>query len=235
MDMDKPLLGKKVAVLVETEYIHDEIEYYKKRVPELGGELTLLCYLWGKESMDLVNDIDNPDRPVTSVHRLMVDQCVTKHEPDEFDVVMCAANYVAVRLREIPPMGSLGSPEKVGSAPAVQFFARAMENKKIVKAAMCHALWLLTPRPDLLKGRRVICHTVVLADIRNAGAVFVPEPGHVVVDDDLVTARSFADVEAYFAAIIDTVIHRSKPKPAHSSTSTVDKIVGAGEQRNRKR
>lgn len=202
--MDKPLFGKKVAVLVETEYIHDEIEFYKKRIPELGGELTLLCYLWGKPSRDLVNDIDNPDSPVTSAHRLTVTECVGNHEPEEFDIVICAANYVAVRLREIPPMGSLGSSDKVATAPAVRFFARAMANKNIVKAAMCHALWILTPRPDLLSSRRVICHTVVLSDILNAGATFVAAPSHVVVDQDLVTARSFADIDGYFKAIVET-------------------------------
>lgn len=58
------------------------------------------------------------------------------------------------------------------------------------------------PSPELLIGRRVICHTVVLADIHNAGAVYVPDEGEVIVDDDLVTARSFANVEGYFWAIV---------------------------------
>jgi uncharacterized protein len=199
---EKPLAGKKVAVLVETEYIYDEIEYYKKRVPELGGEVHLLSYLWGQASKDFVNDIDSPDRPVTDVHRLTVDRCVTHSDPNDYDIVICLANYVAVRLREIPPMGSLGSPELTRTAPAVRFFAKAMQNRRIVKGAMCHALWLLTPHPELLRGRRVICHTVVLSDIHNAGAIFVPDPSHVVIDGDLVTARSFHDVEAYFNAIV---------------------------------
>ncbi|MBV9489148.1 MAG: DJ-1/PfpI family protein [Verrucomicrobia bacterium] len=199
-----PLQGKRVAVLVETEYIHDEIEYYKNRVPALGGELNLLTYLWDHSYRDLVNDIDSPDRPITDVHRLRVDRCVSRENPNRYDVVICAANYVAVRLREIPPMGSLGSVEATRLAPAVDFFARAMENRRIVKGALCHALWILTPRPDLLKGRRVICHTVVLADVHNAGAVYVPDASHVVIDDDLVTARSFSDVQAYFEAIVAT-------------------------------
>ncbi|MEJ2202279.1 MAG: DJ-1/PfpI family protein [Desulfuromonadaceae bacterium] len=88
--------------------------------------------------------------------------------------------------------------------PAVQFFAAAMRNKSIVKGALCHALWLLTPHPELLADRRVICHTVVLADIVNAGAIFVPADNHVVVDGDLVTGRSFADVEAFWQAIVAT-------------------------------
>lgn len=209
---DKPLTGKKVAVLVETEYIYEEVDYYRKRVPELGGEVHLLSYLWGNPSKDFVNDVDNPDRPVTSVYRLTVDRCVTKTDPNDYDIVICCANYVAVRLREIPPMGSLGSPDLVSSPPAVEFFAKAMRNPKIVKGAMCHALWLLTPEPELLRGRRVICHTVVLADIVNAGAIFVPEPSHVVVDRDLVTARSAQDLDAYFDVIVKAACDPARAK-----------------------
>ncbi len=215
MNAHKPLAGKKVAVLVETEYIYDEIEYYKKHVAELGGELHLLSYLWGQPSKDFVNDIDNPDNPVTSVHRLTVTKCVTQVEPSDYDLIICAANYVAVRLREIPPMGSLGSIEEMQDAPAVRFFARAMQDTRIIKGAMCHALWILTPT-KLLHGRKVICHTVVLADIHNAGGIYVPAESHVVVDGDLVTARSFKDVEGYFAALVKAVGTQSAARPAVS-------------------
>ncbi|NES71662.1 MAG: intracellular protease/amidase, partial [Okeania sp. SIO2D1] len=71
-----------------------------------------------------------------------------------------------------------------------------------------HGLWILTPCPEVLKGRRVICHTVVLADIHNAGAVYVPDPSHVVVDRDLVTARSAADIDVYFDAIVKKAIKK---------------------------
>ncbi len=81
MTKEKPLLGKKIAVLVETEYIYDEIEYYRQRIPALGGEVSLLTYLWGKPSIDFVNDIDSPDRPITDVHRLTVTECVTQRSP----------------------------------------------------------------------------------------------------------------------------------------------------------
>lgn len=211
--MNLPLAGKKIAVLVETEYIREEIEFYQKRIPELGGQLTLLTYLWGKASADFINDVDHPDRPITSLQRLTVSECVTNHEPEEFDAIICAANYVAVRLREIPPMGSFGASDRVGKAPAVRFFAKAMENPTIVKAAMCHALWLLTPRPELLQGRNVICHTVVLADICNCGAVYTPAPDGVVVDRDLVTARSAKELEPYFDAIVKTIHETPRPKP----------------------
>lgn len=202
--MSQPLKGKRVALLLETEYIRDELLYYRQQVEMLGGELDLLTFLWGQPSKTFVNDCDAWDRPITSMHAVTVDRCVTQVQADDYDIVLCAANYVAVRLREIPPMGSLGSSDEVSTAPAVKFFADAMANPRIVKGALCHALWILTPNPHLLKGRNVICHTVVLADILNAGANFVPAENHVVVDRDLVTGRSFADVGAYWQAIVDT-------------------------------
>ena len=202
--MNQPLKGKKVALLLETEYIYDEVVYYQQQVEAMGGELHLMSYLWGEKSKTFVNDCDSWDNPITSMHALKVDRCVTQVNANDYDIVLCAANYVAVRLREIPPMGALGSPSDVNTAPAVQFFAEAMLNPKIVKGALCHALWILTPNPQLLEGRNVICHTVVLADVINAGANFIAAESHVVVDRDLVTARSFGDVEAYWQAIVET-------------------------------
>ncbi|MDY6912068.1 MAG: DJ-1/PfpI family protein [Chloroflexota bacterium] len=202
--MTHSLKGKRVALLLETEYIYDEVIYYQEQVERLGGELHLLTYLWGEKSKTFVNDCDNWQNPITSMHAITVDRCVTQVNVNDYHIVICAANYVAVRLREIPPMGSLGSPTEVNTAPAVKFFAEAMLNPKIVKGALCHALWILTPNPQLLEGRQVICHTVVLADILNAGASFVPAESHVVVDNDLVTGRSFADVETYWNAIVET-------------------------------
>lgn len=207
--MEKLLAGKRVAVLVETEFIPEELDCYQTRFPELGAQVDLLTYLWGKPQRELISDIDSPDKPVKGIRILTVTKDVADANPEDYDIVIMVANYCAVRLREIMPMGSLGSIAEIATPPAVKFFARAMENRRIIKAAMCHALWILTPRPDLLKGRKVICHTVVLADIHNAGATYQPGPSHVVIDEDLVTARSAADLDAYFQAIVATVIQRS--------------------------
>lgn len=99
-------------------------------------------------------------------------------------------------------MGSLANSNLVSSPSAVRFMASAMMNPSIIKGALCHALWILTPVPELLKGRKVICHTVVLADVINAGGLYVPSENHVVVDYDLVTARSAADIEVYCNEIV---------------------------------
>ena len=194
------LEGKKVAVLVETEYIPAEIQYYQDEFARYGAEVDLLTNLWGASERVLVSDVTEPGKmPETiRVTKDVADACT-----EDYAIVLCAANYVACRLREIPPMGSLGSAQDVSTPPAVAFMADAMRNPNIVKGMLCHALWLLTPVPELLRDRRVICHTVVLADVLNAGGSFVPDESHIVVDGDLVTGRSMADVKPYVEALLN--------------------------------
>ena len=199
--MEKILQGKKVAVLVETEYIPVEINFYKTFFEQYGAQVDFLTYLWGKPERVLVSDVDNEDKQLES---MLVKKEIAHANPNDYAIVLTAANYVAVRLREIPPMGSLADASLVRSPAAVRFMASAMMNPAIVKGALCHALWILTPVPELLKGRRVICHTVVLADIINAGGIYVPDESHVVVDGDLVTARSAGDLQIYGETLVAT-------------------------------
>lgn len=199
--MDKSLKGKKVAVLVETEYIPEEVNYYQTFFSQKGAQVDFLTQLWGKPERVLVSDVDSEDK---LLQRMVVKKEVADANPNDYAIVLCAANYVACRLREIPPMGSLADPSLVRSPAAVRFMAGAMMNPQIVKGALCHALWILTPVPELLKDRKVICHTVVLADVLNAGGIYIPDPMHVVVDRDLVTARSAADLELYTETLLAT-------------------------------
>lgn len=192
--MDRILEGKKVAVLIETEYIAKEATYYKEFFTSYGAQVDFMTYLWGKPERVIVSDVTEENQPVQS---MVVKKEIADCNPNEYAIVLTAANYVACRLREISPMGSLGDVSLLRSPAAVRFMAGAMMNPQIVKGALCHALWILTPVPELLKGRKVICHTVVLADVVNAGGIFVPDESHVVVDGDLVTGRSAEDLQLY--------------------------------------
>lgn len=198
--MDKVLSGKKVAVLVETEYIAQEVKQYQDFFTAQGAEVDFMTYLWGKQERVIVSDVTEAGE---SAESMLVKKEIADCNPNDYAIVITAANYVACRLREIPPMGSLGSTDLLRAPAAVRFMASAMMNPQIVKGALCHALWILTPVPELLRGRKVICHTVVLADVYNAGAVYVPDESHVVVDRDLVTARSAADLDLYCNTLLD--------------------------------
>lgn len=199
--MNTILKDKKVAVLVETEYIPEEINFYQTFFSKYGAQVDFMTYLWGQPERVLVSDIDSENK---ALHKMLVKHEIADANPNDYAIVLCAANYVACRLREIPPMGSLADASLVRSPAAVRFMASAMMNPKIVKGALCHALWILTPVPELLNGRKVICHTVVLADIINAGGIYVPDQSHVVVDQDLVTARSAGDLEIYGETLVAT-------------------------------
>ena len=214
----KPLAGKKIAVLVESEYIPHEIAYYQQRFQELGATVDLMSRLWGQQSATFISDIDPLGKDRTP-HYLIVKKDFNDVEVNDYAAVLMAANYCSVRLRYFqPPAGYPVSADQVQTSPAVEFFAKAMANKSIVKGALCHGLWILTPT-ELLKGRKVICHTVVLADVLNAGATYEPSPTKVVVDGDLVTGYSAEQVEPYVEKIAERITALHQPnivrRPPH--------------------
>jgi putative intracellular protease/amidase len=217
---------KKIAVLVESEYIPGEISAYLNQFKASGFEVELMSRLWGAAIQTFVSDVDEAADTIGAtrlkLETMDVQSSFEDKDPDEYVAVLVAANYVSVRLRYFePPAGPDGkphviTPEMARNAPAVRFIARAMRNPQIVKGFLCHALWLLTPMPELLAGRKVICHEVVISDITNAGAIYTPVskettslqpyPG-VVVDGDLVTGRSKVEAEngSYTQVIKDTI------------------------------
>lgn len=203
-----PLEGMRVAVLTETEFIPKEMDYYRDHFAALGAAVDFATNLWGASERQLVADVTSPEMPATMT--VCID--IADLRASDYDIVLQAANYTAVRLREIPPMGSHGSVEETREVPAVRFFADAMRDKRIIKGALCHGLWILTPCPELLRGRRVMCHTVVLADIANTGAVYVPNEGEVIVDDDLVTGRSSKNIPEYVDTIVRLATERRGSK-----------------------
>jgi protease I len=204
------LKGKRIGVVLENLYIPEEIQTYQRRFAEMGATVDLMSNLWNQERATFVNDIDGLDqngKPNKPIQTLTVETDFQKIRLADYAAVLMAANYCSVRLRWfVPPQGAEVSAREARNAPAVKFFAEAMENPRIVKGALCHGLWIMTPRPEILKGRQVICHEVLVADITNAGAIYTPSASGVVVDGDLVTGHSAQEVEAYVDAIANQIV-----------------------------
>lgn len=207
-----PLAGKKVAVVVESQYIPGEIKIYRERFAGYGATVDLVSRLWGQPSARFYSTVE--PGVVDQLEWLEVTKDFDGVNLDEYAAVVVAANYTSVRLRwsEREDVNAGNAAEVARSVPAAQFFRRAMQNPTIIKGAACHALWLLTPSPDILAGRKVICNKVVLADVINAGAIYTPcPPGtpenqQVVVDRDLVTNNSWHATEALVDWIKDLVL-----------------------------
>jgi protease I len=210
------LAGKRIAVVVEKQFIPAEIDAYRTYFGHAGASVDLVTRVWSADRpevffSDVISDLSvttdwqerqklvqvgyefDPDGvPLrVPVSHLKVDLDFRNVELDAYAAVLVAANYISVRLRYYGDMDiEKGAPvaEAVKCAPAVKFFAKAMQNPRVVKGALCHALWLLTPT-GLLKDRKVICHEVVRADVINAGAIVDPNQ-LVVTDGDLITGHS---------------------------------------------
>ncbi len=210
---DQSLAGKKIAVVLESQYIPGEIKIYQERFAGYGATVDLVSRLWGQPSARFYSTVE--PGVVEQLEWLEVTKDFDDVDLGEYAAVVVAANYTTVRLRwsEREDVNAGNAAEVARSVPAVRFFRGAMQNPNIIKGAACHALWLLTTSPDILAGRKVICNKVVLADVINAGAIYTPcvpgtpETRQVVVDRDLVTNNSWHASEALVDAIKDLIVN----------------------------
>jgi protease I len=188
------LKGKKIAVLLESDFCEYEIWYYKLRFPEEGAVLDFLTRLWGERSLTFRSHD----------HRSVEMECDKSFENmrDEelrgYAALIVPAGFVADRLRYSKVVGQL--------PPAVQLLKRAFGEKSVIKGFICHGLMLASRIPEVLKGRRVVCHNNLYGDVTNMGAIYVDED--VVVDGDLVTAREANSCARFATTIIDLLTNR---------------------------
>ena len=206
----KPLEGAKIGVLIENKFIAEEIAAYQTGFAMLGAEVEFVSRIWFGEhqpkSATFYSDVDPLDsQPWESPQSIEVSRDISTVTPEDYAAVIMSANYTSVRLRYSTEPETLAPHLLVKSAPAVMWFAEAMKNPRVIKGALCHGLWILTPNPELLKGRKVVCNLVVLADILNCRAQAVLNP-KVVVDEDLVTGYSKHEVLPFIQAIAQQIL-----------------------------
>jgi protease I len=169
------LHGKKIAVLIESDYYEPEIAYYQHRFAEEGVELHLLSRLWGQPSLTFFgHEYKAPLQCQESFEDMSDEQL------HGFDAVIVPSGMVPDRLRYTEDVTKL--------SPATEFLQRAFADRSILKGIICHGMWLVASAPELVRGRPVVSHNNLVGDVRNMGAVYTDQD--VVVDGDLVTGRS---------------------------------------------
>lgn len=205
--------GRKIAIVVENLFIPHEIRTYREKFTEHGEEVHFVSRLWGQEEQVFIpcvekSDYDNPqscNARICDLETIRVSHDVQHIVAADYAAVLMAANYTSVRCRYYD--SSRG--ETARTTPVVDFFARAMRDKRIVKGFLCHALWILTPVPELLAGRKVICHEVMRCDVENAGGIYTDSKTGIVVDDDLVTGKSGRYADVFTETILSEIRNRS--------------------------
>ena len=188
------LEGKKVAVLVESDYYEPEIWYYQRRFAEEGAEVHFLTRLWGQERITFTGHEWRVPFDVDESFEGMDDE-----ELRGYDAVIVPSGMVADRLRYTEDIAKL--------PPATEFLKRAFAEPSVLKGIICHGMWLVAPAPELVRGRRVVAHNNLLGDVKNMGAEYVDED--VVVDGDLVTGRTGGHCHLFAKKIIEMLQERN--------------------------
>ncbi len=181
---------KKIGILIEGDYYEPEIWYYKFRFAEEGFDVHFLSRLWGQPSLTFTgHEFRAPLECHDSFENMEEETLKT------YAAIIVPAGMVSDRLRYTEDIKKL--------PPAVEFLKKAFAQKGIIKGIICHGMWLVAPCPELVHGRKVVVHNNLLGDAKNMGAFYMDQD--VVVDDDLVTARTGGHCNVFAKMIIELI------------------------------
>ena len=194
------LKGKKIGILIESDFYEHEIWYYHYRFQEEGAELHFLSRLWGQPSLTFKgHEYQAPFECHESFEE--IDDETLK----SYAAIIVPSAMVSDRLRWTDDLNKL--------PPATEFLKRAFAKETILKGIICHGMWLVSPAPELVRGRQVTCHNNLHGDVVNMGAIYTDRD--VVVDfpnwpqpADLVTGRSGAQCHLFAKKIIELLAER---------------------------
>ena len=181
-------MRNKVGVLIESDFYEPEINYYSTCFKDAGLDVHFLSRLWGNAELTFKGHEER---------RLF--KCKESFEDvdlKEYAAIIIPAGMVADRLRYTDDINRL--------PPACEFLKKCFADKQIIKGIICHGAWLMAPIAHLVRGRKMVVHNNLLGDAKLMGIDYVDED--VVVDGDLVSARTGAD-HVQFAQKIIALVH----------------------------
>ncbi len=181
------LLGKKIGILIESDFYEHEMWYYHYRFAEEGADVHLLTRLWGQPSLTFKGHEYHAPLDCNQSFEDISDE-----ELKTYAAIIVPSAFVSDRLRYSEDVNKL--------PPATEFIQRVFAQPSLLKGIICHGMWLVAPVPELVKGRPVTCHNNLHSDVVNMGAIYTDKD--VVVDGDLITGRSGAHCHLFAQKII---------------------------------
>jgi protease I len=182
------LSGKKVVILIESDFYEHEIWYYHFRFAEAGLDAHFMSRLWNQPSITFTgHEYKAPffcDKSFESITDAELETCAA---------VIVPSGMVSDRLRYTDDVSRL--------PPASAFLQRAFAQPTVLKGIICHGLWLTAPVPGLVRGRKLTCHNNLYGDALAYGAEYVD--ADVVEDGDLITGRTGGHAHLFARAIIE--------------------------------
>ncbi len=160
-----------IAILVDNLYEDLEVWYSKIFLEAEGAKVTIA----GREKKTYRGKNGYP----IDAHLRIADL-----KPEKFDAVIIPGGFAPDYLRRYPETLE---------------FVRGMHRAKKVVAAICHAGSVLISA-KLVRGRKLTGYAAIHDDLKNAGARVYPDKS-VVIDKNLITSRSPADLPFFCTAI----------------------------------
>ena len=185
------LKGKKIGVLIESDFYEKEIFYYEHRFQEEGIDLHFLTRLWGQSSLSFSGHEYRAPFECHESFENMTDEVLRT-----YSAIIVPSGIVADRLRYTEDVHNI--------PPATQFLARAFAEKNLLKGIICHGLWLVSSMSELVRGRSLTVHNNLIGDAKNYGATYVDQD--LVIDEDLITARTGGHCHLLARAILDRMV-----------------------------
>ena len=175
--MSDTLQGKRVAILAADGVEKVELEQPRSVLSDKGAQVQLISLK--------TDDIQARNHDLEPAGEFQVDRAVSQVSIDDFDALVLPGGTV--------------NPDKLRLDSTAVSFVRDFVNSGKPVAAICHGPWTLV-EADVVSGRTVTSYPSIRTDLRNAGGKVVDE--EVVVDRNLITSRSPADLPAFCAAIV---------------------------------
>lgn len=183
--MSNQLQGRVVAILATDGVERVELEQPRAALQDAGAAVQLLSPKTG--------DIQARDHDLKPAGSFSVDREVSDASVGEFDALVL-------------PGGTVNPDRLRMDRSAVAFVREFVASGKPV-AAICHGPVMLV-EAGVVAGRTVTSYPSIRTDLRNAGADVVDH--ELVVDANLISSRSPADLPAFCSAIVE----RFAPTPA---------------------
>ena len=187
--------GSRVMILLESDFFEPEILYYQRRFAEEGCAAHFRTRLWGQPALTFTG---HEHRMPFQVGLGIED--ISDDELRGYDALIVPSGIVADRLRYTEDIARL--------APATDLLRRAFAEPGVLKGIICHGMWLASSIPATVRGRKAVCHNNLIGDVRNMGVEYVDQD--VVLDGDLVTARTGQHCHLFARTIIDQLITRRR-------------------------
>lgn len=166
------LSGRRILILAADLFEDMELLYPLVRLQEEGASVTVAALE------------RHPVKGKKGYEPLTPDATVDEVRPEDFDGLVIPGGFAPDRLRR---------------SPSVLELVRTMHGAGKPIAFICHAGWVPISA-HILKGRRATSVGAIRDDMENAGVDWVDEP--VVVDGNLITARTPADLALWLRALI---------------------------------